>query len=53
MLTIFLAILEIIKKQIAVATQENFDSDIYLEHNAAGDKELNDGELLKDVDEYN
>lgn len=53
LLTIFLAILEVIRKQIAIASQDNFESDIYLEHNFSGDKEINDGELVKDVDEYN
>lgn len=51
-LTIFLAILEIIRKQIAVATQEEFESDIYLVHNDETDKEINEGDLLNDVDEY-
>lgn len=51
-LTIFLAILEIIRKQIAVATQDAFESDIYLVHNDEADKEMNEGDLLKDVDEY-
>ncbi len=53
LLTIFLAILEIIRKQIAVATQNEFESDIYLVHNDETDKENNEEELLKDVDEYN
>lgn len=53
LLTIFLAILEVIRKQIAIASQDNFESDIYLEHNLSGDKEINDGDLVKDVDEYN
>ncbi len=52
LLTIFLAILEIIRKQIAQATQEHFDEDIYLVHNEQ-DTTDEEGDLLKDVDEYN
>lgn len=53
LLTIFLAILEIIRKQIAIATQEEFEADIYLVHSSETDKETDEGDLLKDVDEYN
>lgn len=51
MLTIFLAVLEIIRKQIAVATQNDFDSDIYLEHNDAMDQQQ-DEELTNDIEKY-
>ena len=52
MLTVFLAVLEIVKKQIVIATQSEFQSDIILEHNTADDTN-NYEELLNDVDEYN
>lgn len=53
MLTIFLAVLEIIRKQIAIATQNDFESDIYLEHNDKTDKQQEEGDLTNDVEEYN
>lgn len=50
----FLAILELIKMQITTAVQNETDKNIYLEHNTADTfEELNDGELLKDVEEFN
>lgn len=52
MLTVFLAILEIIKRQIVIASQGGYQSDIILEHNTEGDTKDNE-ELLNDVDEYN
>lgn len=53
MLTVFLAVLEIIRKQVAVATQDGYDTDIYLEHNDKEDKIQDEGELTNDVEEYN
>ena len=53
MLTVFLAVLEIIRKQVAVATQDGYDTDIYLEHNDKDDKIQDEGELTNDVEEYN
>ena len=54
-INVFLAILEIVKKQVASAVQGE-DSDIILEHNPE-DKfdalKQNDEELIKDVEEYN
>lgn len=54
-INVFLAILEIVKKQVACAVQGE-DSDIILEHNPE-DKfdalQQNDEELIKDVEEYN
>lgn len=52
LLTVFMAILEIVKEQVATATQSGFEADINLVHNDENDKGENE-ELLKDVDEYN
>lgn len=54
-INVFLAILELVKKQVAAANQSE-DGDILLEHHPE-DKydalKLNDEELTKDVEEYN
>lgn len=51
----FLALLEILKKQIAVAEQSEGFSDILIKHNTEQDLffHQNEEELTKDVDEYN
>ena len=54
-INVFLAILQLIKKQVAKATQEN-DGDILLEHSSEDKYDAmkeNDEELLKDVEEFN
>lgn len=54
-INVFLAILQLIKKQVAKATQES-DGDILLEHSSEDKYDAmkeNDEELLKDVEEFN
>lgn len=55
-INVFLAILELVKKQIVAAVQENGNGDILLEHHPEDnfdELKLNDEELTKDVEEYN
>lgn len=51
LLNVFLAVLEIVKKQIAIAEQTGFQDDIIIIH--SDEDKQTDEELLNDVDEYN
>lgn len=53
LLNVFLAVLILVKKQVAMAMQGEYHGDIMLVHNEENDKPLRDEELKDDVDEYN
>lgn len=53
MINTFLALLEILKKQIALAEQGEGFSDIIIRHNAEYDTTVEEEELTKDAEEYN
>ncbi len=53
LLNVFLAVLILVKKQIAMAQQGEYHGDIMLVHNEENDKQLKEEELREDVDEYN
>lgn len=53
LLNVFLAVLILVKKQIAMAMQGEYHGDIMLVHNEENDKPLKEEELKEDVDEYN
>lgn len=53
MINTFLALLEILKKQIALAEQGEGFSDIIIRHNAEQDTVVEEEELTKDAQEYN
>ena len=53
LLNVFLAILILMKKQIAIAMQGEYHGDIMLVHNEDNDKLLKEEEIKEDVDEYN
>ena len=51
MINTFLAVLEILKKQIAFAEQEKAFSDIIIKYNK--EQDINQEELTKDAEQYN
>lgn len=53
LLNVFLAVLILVKKQVAMAMQGEYHGDIMLVHNEENDKPLKEEELKADVDEYN
>ncbi len=53
MINTFLALLEILKKQIALAEQGEGFSDIIIRHNAENDTAVEEEELTIDAEEYN
>ena len=53
LLNVFLAVLILVKKQVAMAMQGEYHGDIMLVHNEENDKPLREEELQEDVDEYN
>ena len=53
LLNVFLAVLILVKKQVAMAVQGEYHGDILLVHNEENDKPLRDEEIQNDVDEYN
>ena len=53
LLNVFLAVLILVKKQVAMTMQGEYHGDIMLVHNEENDKPLRDEELQDDVDEYN
>lgn len=53
LLNVFLAVLILVKKQVAMAMQGEYHGDIMLVHNEENDKPMKEEELKEDVDEYN
>ncbi len=53
LLNVFLAVLILVKKQVAMAVQGEYHGDIMLVHNEENDKPLREEELREDVEEYN
>ena len=53
LLNVFLAVLILVKKQVAMAVQGEYHGDIMLVHNEENDKPFGEEDIKNEVDEYN